>query len=150
MKWRYNWGWNIVLLFSGFVIMISVMVGMSVSQKIDLISDDYYAMELVHQEKIDKIKRANGLPNGVTWKLNEQYLDVVFPENIQQNSIGGNVILYCPSDNRKDRSFPIQLGENHTLRIPKTDLEPGRYRLQVDWSVNEVTYWHEGVINIDG
>lgn len=150
MKLQYHWGWNIAILFGGFVILILSMVGMSVRQKIDLVSDDYYAMELVHQQKIDKIKRANSLVQSVSWKLEDQFLKISFPENFDKNSIAGNIILYCPADSRRDRVLPIELKEDHSFRIPLSAIQAGRYRLQIDWASQEETYWNEGVINIGG
>lgn len=148
MKWQMNWGWKIALLYSGFVVMMLVLVGMSVSQKIDLVSEDYYAMELIHQQKIDKIRRAGALEEGVKWRLGEEFLEITFPENFDKNTVSGDIILYCPADNSKDRVIPIKLDSGTTQRIPRAGVRTGRYHLQVDWAVKDVTYWNEGVINI--
>ncbi len=143
-----SWGWKIALLYSGFVVMILVLVGMSVSQKIDLVSDDYYAMELVHQQKIDKIKRSRQLEEPVRWKLGEEYLEIVFPANLSGKTIGGNVILYCPADDRNDFSVPVEPGSDGVQRVSRKVFKPGRYHLQLDWNAGSTTYWDEGVISI--
>ncbi|GAA4441164.1 hypothetical protein GCM10023091_26020 [Ravibacter arvi] len=128
--------------------MIIALVGLSVSQKIDLVSDDYYAMELVHQQKIDKIARAAALPEGVTWKVENEYLEVVFPASFKQKVVTGKIMLYCPSDNRKDLSLPLKLDGEMTQRIPRSTIRSGRYHLQVDWVANDAAYWNEGIVNL--
>lgn len=148
MKLQMSWGWKIALLYSGFVVMMLVLVGMSVSEKIDLVSDDYYAMELVHQQKIDKIKRSKALEEPVKWAVNERYLEVTFPANLKAGDVGGRIILYCPSDDRKDASFPISLDADGTQKIAREEISPGRYHLQLDWASGDLSYWDEGVITI--
>lgn len=148
MKLQISWGWKIALLYCGFVLMILVLVGMSVSQKIDLVADDYYAMELAHQQKIDKMGRSGRLEEPITWKVGEEYLEIVFPGNLSGKAIGGNVILYCPADNRNDFSVPVKPGSDGVQRISRSSLKPGRYHLQLDWSADNTTYWDEGVIRI--
>ena len=148
MKTQISWGWKIALLYIGFVVMILVLVGMSISQKIDLVSDDYYAMELVHQQKIDKIKRSKALENHVKWSLDDRFLEVKFPQDLSKKGISGNIILYCPADNRKDATFPISLDSEAVQKIPRSEIEKGRFHLQVDWAADQVTYWDEGMISI--
>lgn len=148
MKKGLSWGWKIALLYSGFVIMMLVLVAMSVSQKIDLVSDDYYAMELIHQQKIDKIKRANELQEPVKLNLNNDFVEITFPKNFESDRIEGNIIFYCPSDSEKDMTLPIVVDGGSVQRIAKGNIQPGRYHLQVDWSANGVTYWDESVMNI--
>lgn len=60
---KLNWGAGIAVLYMGFVAMIVLLVVMSMRQKIDLVTDEYYAEELLFQGKIDKIKRAKHYPN---------------------------------------------------------------------------------------
>ena len=148
MKRQMSWGWKIALLYCSFVVMILVLVGMSVSQKIDLVADDYYAMELAHQKKIDKKERSARLVEPVRWKVGEEFIEIVFPENLSGKKIGGNVTLYCPSDNRNDLTLPINPSSDGIQKIPRTTLTPGRYQLQLDWNADNTTYWDEGVIRI--
>ncbi len=136
------------MLYSGFVVMILVLVGMSVSQKIDLVSDDYYAMELAHQQKIEKKKRSNQLAEPVRWKLDGDYLEIVFPESLSGKKLGGDVILYCPADNRNDFTVPVAPGSDGIQKIARSSFKPGRYHLQLDWSADHTTYWDEGVLRI--
>lgn len=142
---KLNWGAGIAILYAGFVGMILLLVGMSASQKIDLVTDQYYAEELQFQDKINKIKLAKGLSDPLTWQVEEQGITIYFPKEFTADTLTGSVKLYCPSDNTKDRTFPITV-KNSEQRIAASDLKSGRYYLQIDWKNGKKSYWNEGVV----
>ncbi len=142
---KLNWGAGIAILYAGFVVMILLLVGMSASQKIDLVTDQYYAEELQFQDKINKIKLAKGLSDPLTWQVEEQGITIYFPKEFTADTLSGSVKLYCPSDNTKDRTFPITV-KNSEQRIAASDIKSGRYYLQIDWKNGKKSYWNEGVV----
>jgi hypothetical protein len=144
---KINWGVGITMLYLGFVAMILLLVGMSFNQKIDLATDHYYAEEVHFQDKINKTNRAKALADPLTWEVSEQGLKIHYPEHISKNPPTGKVKLYCPSNDKNDRSFNIS-SHNGEQFIPATDIPAGRYRLQIDWKYGDQTYWNEDVILI--
>ncbi|TDE18374.1 FixH family protein [Dyadobacter psychrotolerans] len=144
---KINWGLGITMLYLGFVVMILVLVGMSASQKIDLATEHYYEEELIFQDKIDKTKRAITLAEPLTWEVNEQGLKLHYPKTNDGKNITGIIKLYCPSNDKNDRSFDINPEVNQQL-IPAFKIPAGRYKLQIDWKKNGVTYFNEDVVLI--
>lgn len=144
---KLNWGAGIAILYGGFVVMILLLVGMSASQKIDLVTDQYYEEELQFQDKINKVNQTKELTNPLTWQVGEQGIMIHYPKEFSEDSLAGNVKLYCPSDNTKDRTFPIKVKDSGQL-IAGSDIKPGRYYLQIDWKNGEKSYWNEGVVVI--
>jgi hypothetical protein len=144
---KLNWGAGIALLYAGFVVMILLLVGMSASQKIDLVTDQYYEDELRFQDKINKINLAKTLTDPLTWQVEEQGIKIHYPKEFSDNTLTGNIKLYCPSDNTKDRTFIIK-SQNGNQLIAASDLESGRYYLQIDWKNDKKAYWNEGVVVI--
>lgn len=144
---KLNWGAGIAILYAGFVVMILLLVGMSASQKIDLVTDQYYEEELRFQDKINKVNLAKGLSDPLTWQVEERGIMIHYPKEFSQDTLSGNVKLYCPSDNTKDRTFPIKV-ENNDQLIAASNLKPGRYYLQIDWKNGKRSYWNEGVVLI--
>lgn len=142
---KMNWGAGIAILYTGFVAMILVLVFMSTRQKIDLVTDQYYAEELRFQDKINKKERALKLSEPLRWEVNEKGIAIHYPKIFSEKNITGNVKLYCPSDNKKDRSFHIKT-EDHTQFITADQIPDGRYYLQVDWQNGTETYWNEDLI----
>ena len=56
-----NWGWKIVVVYSGFVVMTLGMVFYFMGHKVDLVAKDYYKQEIEYQDQIDKITNAKSL-----------------------------------------------------------------------------------------
>ncbi len=148
MKLSISWGWKIAFLYGGFVVMILFLVWKSVVKKIDLVADNYYEQELKFQNRIDQTRRASSLPVPLKWSVSDAKVHIQYPASFPGGAIHGKVYFYCPSDNRKDISFPITTDENMQQVIPFSKLSPGRYQIQIDWKANGETYWNEGIVNI--
>ena len=61
-----SWGKRIAILYIGFVALIGVMIALSMGQKVELVSEDYYDKELVFQNKIDEMNNANALSEKIS------------------------------------------------------------------------------------
>lgn len=146
---KFNWGIGIAMLYTGFVIGILTLVVMSSRQKVDLVAENYYEEELGFQKKIDKIERTKALAQPLLWGVNQEGVQLQFPEDMSGKKISGKVKLYCPSDNRKDREFSINPAQDLSQFIPAKELVAGRYKLQVEWQADSATYWNEGAIVIN-
>ena len=144
---KLNYGTGIVVLYTGFVAMILVLVGMSVTQKIDLVTDHYYEEELQFQDRIDKIKRSKALSDPMNWIVNEQGITIKYPDNTEGKPLLGTIKLYCPSEEKNDRTFKIAPVSNEQF-IPSSNIPEGNYHLQIDWQRGDQTYWNEDVIVI--
>jgi len=144
MKW--NWGYGIAALYLGFVIMMLGLVTMSMGRKVDLVTDQYYEEELKFSDKMLKMKRTQSLPEQVEWVVTEKNIEINFPE--QADKPTGKIIFYCPANSENDRVVPIDFQENPFV-IPASQLNKGRYKMQVDWVSGNEMYWNEGVVVIN-
>src|SRR5664279_4484108 len=97
-----NWGYKIVVVYVIFVTGMLFLVYKSSTQNIELVTEDYYAKELVYQQKIDAVKRAGLLSAPVNIKFINHELTIYFPKDFASKKIAGDVTLYCPSDEKKD------------------------------------------------
>lgn len=146
---KLNWGAGIAILYSGFVAMILVLVVMSTRQKIDLVTDNYYAEELRFQDKINKTARATRLTDPLTWEVDNNGIQIHYPASFSEKNLSGKISLYCPSDDSRDLSFQVDPAENNEQIIPASKIPDGRYYLQIDWKNEEDTYWNEDLIVIN-
>lgn len=144
---KLNWGTGIAILYTGFVAMILVLVVMSTNQKIDLVTDNYYAEELRFQDKINKTERAKALSDPLKWEVDDQGILIHYPKSFSEKNLSGKVNLYCPSDDSKDQVFQVA-STNSQQFIPSSKIQDGRYYLQIDWKNGEDTYWNEDLIVI--
>ncbi len=114
----------------------------SSSQKVDLVTTDYYAKELKYQLKIDAMNRVGLLSDTVKYEMNEGKLTVVFPKDFAGKKITGDVVLYCPSDEDKDitQTFSIQ---DAPLFVPVGVLNKKEFELQLSWQADGRSYYFQ-------
>ncbi|MBP0903355.1 FixH family protein [Mariniflexile gromovii] len=146
---KINWGTGIVLAFIGFISFIMYFViTMNVDKKLehDLVTEDYYAEELMYQADINKLENANKLSENIRYERTDEGLLIVFPSNLDFNKISGNVFLYRPSNKQLDFETKISLSELHLL-IPDKRLVDGRWNIKIDWQYNNVPYLYKETIN---
>ncbi|HMO61698.1 MAG TPA: FixH family protein [Ferruginibacter sp.] len=136
-----NWGIKILIAYLAFVAGIAVLVIKSSQQNIDLVTTDYYAKELKYQERIDAISRTKALLTSVQYKAVEGKLHLVFPAAFSGKTISGTIVLYCPSDKRKDvESGFVTDSSRAAISLPAAG---GAYDLQVSWQDSDVAYYFE-------
>lgn len=139
---KINWGTSIVIAFVLFIAFIMYFViNMMTDDKLDhdLVTEDYYQEELLHQQEIDKENNAKKLKENVTWKKTSEGIEIIFPKDLDINKIKGKVFLYRPSNKSLDSETTISLSNNIML-IPKTKLLDGRWNINVDWQYEGTPY----------
>ena len=93
-----SWGKRIAMLYIGFVALVAVMITMSMRQKIELVSPDYYDRELVFQNKIDEMNNANALSERVSHIITDNAFVIQFPTQFKGSTLNGDVLFFRPSD----------------------------------------------------
>lgn len=145
MKMKINWGTGIVIAFVLFISFIMYFViNMNINKKYnhDLVTEDYYQEELLHQNEIDKVDNAKNLKDNVSWKKTDDGILITFPKDLDFKSIKGQVFLYRPSNKKLDFEIPISLSDSYLL-IPKTELLDGRWNIKVDWKYDGESYLYK-------
>ena len=139
---KINWGTGIVIAFAAFIAFIMYFViNMSTNKKYDhdLVTEDYYQEELLHQQEIDKEINSKSMSQKVTWIKTNDGIVIRFPEDLDFSQIQGKVFLYRPSNKKLDSEIVISLS-NHEMLIPKTQLLDGRWNLKIDWEYQGKAY----------
>jgi hypothetical protein len=143
-----NWGLRITFLYVGFVVMILALVGLTMRQKVDLVSKDYYEQELRYQDKIDKINRTRELAEQLTWGVKSDAITLLFPSTLVDKHISGTIFFFNPSDASKDKNVVIQINSKGEQTIPTEILHKGHYKMQINWASGKEEFYNEGVIQI--
>ena len=143
-----SWGYKIAAVYIGFVALILTLVGMAMSQRLDLVADNYYQQELEFQHKIDAREAAKNLAEPLTWNIANNVLEVSFPSQFKGMAIEGTVYFFRASDARQDRKFAIKTDDFLKQTISTEGFAKGQYRLQIDWKVNSKAYYNEGIIEL--
>ncbi len=137
-----NWGHKIILVYVVFVAGMVFLAFKSSQQNIELVTEDYYAKELLYQQKIDETKRAASLSAPVEIKFINHELTIHFPKDFATKKIVGNAVLYCPSDEKKDMNQPFIVTDS-AVSIAVPDTYHGLHYVKIEWRVEEVDYYYE-------
>lgn len=118
------------------------MVFKSSNQKRDLVTADYYAKELIYQERIDAEKRTQALSAAVKYEIINHQMVISFPIEFTARQISGTILLYCPSDNNKDveQNFSTAAG---TFTMPLPSKNKGSHQVQISWKAEGTSYYFE-------
>ncbi len=143
---RISWGTGIVIAIVVFVILVLAQTIFLMNQKVDLVEEDYYKKGIDFQKQIDKEERSNKYSDQIEIYSDGEILLIVFPQEIQDNLVSGEILLYRPSDSSLDMKFPIQLNDKKQI-IPVSSLKKGFWRVKLNWSYNNNNYYKESTIN---
>lgn len=143
-----SWGTKIASLYIGFVALVIFMVSFSMSQKIELVSPDYYAKELKYQDKINEMNNANALTEQVNHTITKVGIEIQFPTVFTNKNVKGEVVFFCPSDASKDYKTPLALNANGAQLIAGSLLQSGMYKMQLSWTADSKNYFTEETIVI--
>lgn len=141
-----SWGTKIIILISGFAILMGTMVTMAFRQNIELVSEDYYNQELKYQDRINELNNANALSEKITHKIFPVGIYFQFPEFFKTKNVTGEIIFFRPSDKIKDYKTPIILNSDGQQFISSEYLSKGRYDLKIRWEADSKAYFTEEII----
>jgi hypothetical protein len=141
MKW--NWGTGVfifILLFLGACVAFLLYAQ---RQKWNMVEDDYYAKELRHEEKLDKMRNANALTTPLVASLGKSDMVLQFPVELKGKKLSGTIHIYRPSDQDLDVILPVSADTALAQSIPLKRFRNGRYVVKVEWDSGEKSYYKE-------
>lgn len=145
---KFNWGWGIALLYTGFAVMMLGLVYKTTTVKDDLVTPDYYARELKFQEMLDKQKRTNQLPDKLAWQVNGKQVLIKFPAGKVPEKPKAEILFYNTAEAKNDFKVNCIADSAGVCQLNVENLARGVYQMQIDWSAGNITYYNEGTINI--
>ena len=140
---KFNWGTGILITIILFFLAVIGFFIFSSNLDINLVEENYYEKELVYQERIDRINNTRKLGENIRINLENNQLIVIFPKFFTGKAVEGHVWFYRPSDPAKDFTVPLQLNDSAVQAIDASGLEPGRYKIKIDWKAEGVGYYFE-------
>lgn len=136
-----KWIFVAFVFFAGF---IATLVTICVRQDISLVSKDYYKNELAYSEQITQINNTNTLTEKPLMKIVGDSLVVRFPRSATPSS--GELLLFCPSDERGDKTFEIK--NTIEQRFMVSGLNHGMYKARLSWTAGSTQFFQEQIINL--
>lgn len=140
------WPWMIVLSFVAFIGFIVLQATRMFGTEINLVSEDYYAREVMHQEQINKEILTETLRKELAVRLDRESgrLTLVYPlDTADKKLVQGNIHLFRPSSYRLDRTFEVKPGLQGKQILDIRELETGYWLLKVNWKEGGLDFYHE-------
>ncbi len=142
------WSWGTAIVYCIFAGGTIAFVIFTTTQKVDLVSEDYYKKEVVYHDQIERINRTNALDESVDWHIgnNGKTLDFLFSLRLVK---GGTITLYRPSSSSMDKKYTITVRDEGLQRIPVEELAKGLWRVKVEWYDNDgKSYYKEAELTL--
>ena len=140
---KLNWGGGIFLFIVLFLATCFAFIIYTTREKWSLVEEDYYPKELRHEEKLVKMRNANGLKSQLQFMMDKSNLILQFPLDFQGKQITGQVDVYRPSDETLDLIIPVAVDTSLVQLIPLNKLTHGRYVVKTDWRSDGKEYYKE-------
>ena len=146
---KLNWGTGIVITIIIFLIVSFAMIFHFMSQKVDLVTDNYYEKTLIYQSKIDEAERSKEINKEIKLEYLNNQLKFIFPNSTANKISSGEIYFYRPSDSNKDFKAPFQLNESNEMLLDASKIEKGYWKVQIKWLMNEESYSVERTLMIN-
>ena len=143
------WPVAIIAFFVLVVLLAVTFVVWATIQPFDLVTRDYYARELAFQQQIDGTQRAFARPAPVRIGNSPDGLAIDVDFGAPAAAVGaGEIWLYRPSNAAWDRKLALAPGEGGTQRIDAAGLQPGRWRVRIEWTQDGKAFYAEDSVTI--
>jgi hypothetical protein len=147
MKMKFNWGTGIFIVIVLFLLAVIAFFIFINTLDINLVEDNYYEKELVYQERIERINNTASLPGKISISLEPGRLIILFPAIDSTFSPKGTVLLYRPSDPKKDIILPLQLDNTFSQVVDISGIKKGKWIVKLEWEMGgKEYYFEEGLI----
>ncbi|HRI46746.1 MAG TPA: FixH family protein [Ignavibacteriaceae bacterium] len=146
---KISWGVGITIFIIVFLILNAIFVFFAFGEKVDLVTDNYYAKELIYQEEIDKQKNYASLDESIEFIKKDATIIVKFPQSIDLNSLSGEIHFYRPSDSKYDKVFPLELNSEYEFVISTESLTKGYWKVKIDWEIKGSKFFKEEKVFIN-
>jgi len=146
MKPSFNaWPLAIILTFVIFISGTVSLVVLACSQKVDLVSNDYYEQELKFQGQINRQQNAWELtaPIQVAYDAATRKICLRLPSEHASRQVNGRIALYRPSDARSDCQVELKLESDGTQSFDASGLSPGLWRVRISWTAGQRDYYSD-------
>ncbi len=140
---RNLWPLGVALTLVGFLASTVTLVVIACSQRVDLVSPDYYERELRYQGQIDRVERTHRAASqaSVAYDASGKCITVSLPADQAHHDVTGLIELYRPSAAGMDRMVNLQPDANGVQRLDAAGLAPGLWKVRVSWTVGDQDYF---------
>ncbi len=139
-----NWGHKITIFFSAFVALIIALVVMSMRQDVSLVTQDYYAQEIVYGQQMDKIRNARQPGQGLDFKYDAATQQARFALAADaETPVTGTLQFFRPADATLDFDVPLQPDQSGQQTVDLSRRATGLWKVKASWQRDEQEFYAE-------
>lgn len=138
---RFHWGWRIGIVYSAFALSTLGFVAFAMTQRVDLVREDYYQESLRTTAAQQEVQR--GRTSGITVRVEQSMLRIRIPA-VPQGAV--SVQLYRPDNPSFDQQHNVQQVSDGSFVLPLAGIARGRWRLIVRWRSDDRVVVHEQLL----
>lgn len=116
-------------------------------QHVNLVHKDYYEKGVDYSEQMAVETRSKPYNRSIRVSAANDFLLVEIEKSLASEIDSGSILMYRPSDSKKDVSMPLEHAASE-IRIPKKDLVHGRYILKFHWFSEGLKYEVDRPVNV--
>jgi len=146
---RSFWPYAITIYFVNFAAFIATFITWAVRQNMDLVREDYYNEEILFQKQLDTMNRTHAFAKDVAIRYDDTARAITIQLPAEHHAISGSVHLYRPSDAKLDRELKL-VPSNGLQRIDTAKLQPGLWKVRVQWTANGEEFYFDQPVVIGG
>jgi hypothetical protein len=146
MRITFNWGTGIAAVYTVFALATTGFVTFAMSQRVDLVSSDYYAQSLRQDQRMAAEQNARSLQPPPSVVLTGSGQAMLWLPLDQAGRAAGTITWYRPADPRADRTTALALDRAGRQQLPLSGLMPGRWIVQVRWAAGGRDYYYEQAV----
>lgn len=142
------WGYGIAAVYTTFALATLGVVAFTMTQKVELVSSDYYTKEVKYEQQINRQRRTNALEQPVSCTVSEdgQFVRIEFP--VKNAAVQGAILFYHPSESALDQEFQIHSDDKGVQLLPTAKLAKGAWHIKITWSAEGRDFYNEFTVRL--
>jgi hypothetical protein len=139
---KFNWGNGILMFIILFLSSSIVFMIFALRQNNDLVENDYYNKGANYTHQMEINKQSTGFEDSIHISSEEKYIVIRRNRGLTKISSDMNIYFFCPSDKAKDYTIFLP-AQSDSLKVDKSKLAHGRYKVKISWIGNSNEYMVE-------
>lgn len=149
---RNPWPFGIMLALGLFAAGTLALIVIASSQKVDLVSADYYEQEIQFQSQLDRLNRTAPFGDDVkiAYDAATRRITISLPAEHANPDTAGHIHLYRPSTTGLDRELALNLDAAGGQTVDAAALLPGLWKVRVRWTARNQEYFADRSVMVGG
>ena len=143
-----GWPVGIFTFYGLFVAGLLFAVFLTLNNDMQMVTNNYYEKTLKYEDQITRIRNANALYEkpDIAYNRDKTVLILTMPEISGVRKFTGKIHFFRASNARLDLSFPMRCNARGKQFIPLSNIESGKWKIQIEWTDKVKEYYFEQVV----